>query len=58
VLGRNVNTTAILSGFGLTLSSEAFRQLSPELRRRFKKHTAPTTYIRTEDPHRLRWDRG
>ena len=57
VLGRNVNTAAILTGSGLTLSTEAFRKLGPELRRRFKKHTAPVTYIRTEDPHRLRWDR-
>jgi class 3 adenylate cyclase len=50
VIGRTVNTAAILQSQGVTLSAEAFRQLSPELRRRFKKHTPPITYIRGEDP--------
>lgn len=57
VLGKQVNTAATLTGSGVTLSTEAFRKLGPEARRRFKKHTAPITYIRQEDPHRLRWDR-
>jgi hypothetical protein len=34
---------------GVTLSVAAFRKLGPALRRRFKKHTAPVTYIRLED---------
>ena len=54
VLGRTVNAAAMLDSVGVTLSVEAFRSLSPELRQRFKKHTAPITYIRVEDPHRLR----
>jgi class 3 adenylate cyclase len=54
VLGRNVNTTAMLDSTGIALTVEAFRTLSPELRRRFKKHTWPVTYIRVEDPHRFR----
>ena len=58
LLGKTVNTAAILVGSGgVTLSTEAFRKLGPELRRRFKKHSAPVTFIRSEDPHRLRWDR-
>jgi class 3 adenylate cyclase len=58
VLGKHVNAAAMLpGGGGVTLSVEAFRKLSPELRRRFKKHSAPITYIRVEDPHRLRRDR-
>jgi adenylate cyclase len=52
VIGRAVNTAAYLESAGVTLSVEAFRQLGSELRTRFKKHTPPITYIRTEDPHR------
>jgi len=52
VIGRAVNTAALLETTGVTLSVEAFRRLGSELRARFKKHTAPITYIRTVDPHR------
>jgi class 3 adenylate cyclase len=52
VIGKAVNTTALLDGAGVTLSVAAFRRLGPDLRRRFKKHTPPVTYIRTDDPHR------
>ena len=54
VIGKTVNTAAMLDSAGVALSTEAFRTLSPETRRRFKKHTWPTTYIRVEDPHRFR----
>ena len=54
VLGKAVNAAALLDSPGVAISAEAFRKLSPELRRRFKKHTPPVTYIRTEDPHRTR----
>ena len=54
VLGKTINTTAMIDSLGVAISVEAFRKLSPELRRRFKKHTWPVTYIRTEDPHRFR----
>lgn len=57
VIGSDVNTAAMLDYSGLSLSVAAFRKLSPSLRTRFKKHTAPVTYIRVEDPHRLRWDK-
>jgi adenylate cyclase len=36
VLGKQVNTAATLTGPGVTLSTEAFRQLGPDARRRFK----------------------
>jgi class 3 adenylate cyclase len=52
VVGKAVNTAATLPESGVTLSVAAFRRLGPELRRRFKKHTPPVSYIRTEDPHR------
>ena len=54
VIGKTVNTAAMLDAMGVALSAEAFRKLSPQMRQRFKKHTWPTTYIRTEDPHRFR----
>lgn len=54
VVGRNVNTAAMLESTGVALSAEAFRKLSPAMRRRFKKHTWPVTYIRVEDTHRFR----
>ena len=50
VIGRAVNTTAVLQSQGITLSVDAFRQLGPELRQAFKKHTPPITYIRLDDP--------
>jgi len=49
VIGRAVNTAAVLQSQGITLSVEAFRKLAPELRQEFKKHTPPITYIRLED---------
>jgi adenylate cyclase len=54
VLGKNVNAAAMLDSTGVALSVEAFRKLLAETRKRFKKHTPPVTYIRLEDPHRLR----
>jgi adenylate cyclase len=49
IIGRAVNTAAVLETTGITLSVEAFRQLSSEVRQKFKKHSAPVTYIRHED---------
>ncbi len=54
VLGKSVNAAAMLDSTGVALSAEAFRQLEPETRKRFKKHTPTITYIRAEDPHRFR----
>ncbi len=55
VLGKTVNVAARLEATGVALSVEAFRQLGPEARQRFKKHTPPVTYIRRQDSHRPRW---
>lgn len=54
VAGKTVNTAASLDATGITLSVAAFRKLGAGLRRHFKKHTAPVTYIRLEDPRRPR----
>jgi adenylate cyclase len=55
VLGKAVNVAARLDSSGVALSAEAFRSLSSEMRKQFKKHTPPITYIRQEDAHRPRW---
>ena len=55
VLGNDVNTCASLHSPGVALTVEAFRKLGPELRRRFKKHTPPVCYIRSEDPRPFRY---
>jgi adenylate cyclase len=52
IIGRAVNIAARLESTGVALSAEAFRQLGPEVRQRFKKHTPPITYIRVEEAHR------
>jgi adenylate cyclase len=49
VIGKTVNVAATLDATGVGLSVAAFRKLGPALRRRFKKHTPPVTYIRLED---------
>jgi len=51
VLGKAVNVTAKLNTSGVALSAEAFQHLSPEVRKRFQKHTPPVTYIQQEDSH-------
>jgi class 3 adenylate cyclase len=48
LVGRNVNIAATLDTRSFALSVEAFRQLAPETRKRFKKHTPPITYIPVE----------
>jgi adenylate cyclase len=55
VIGQAVNTAAMLDSTGVALSVAAFRALGAEVRRRFKKHTPPVSYIRVEDPRRFRY---
>lgn len=50
VLGRAVNTASRLHSTGIAVSADAFRKLSPDLRRYFKRQTPPTTYIALDDP--------
>jgi adenylate cyclase len=58
VIGKAVNTAAMLDSAGVTLSVEAFRKLSPDMRTRFRKHTPPITYLRNDDPRPFRYSRG
>jgi len=52
VVGRTVNTAALLDTRSLAITPQAFRRLEPATRRRFKKHTPPVTYIPVEAAHR------
>jgi len=52
VFGASVNKAARLAPRGVALSPQAFRKLSPDTRKRFKKHTPPVTYIPLDEPHR------
>lgn len=45
VIGRAVNTAALVEAAGVTLTAEAFRKLGSAMRARFKKHTPPITYL-------------
>jgi len=55
VVGQAVNAAAMLDSTGVALSVAAFRALGPAVRRRFKKHSPPVSYIRLEDPRRFRY---
>ena len=50
--GGAVNTAATLASHGLTITPQVFRKLGPEIRKHFKKHTPPITYIPVEESHR------
>ncbi|HEY8175015.1 MAG TPA: adenylate/guanylate cyclase domain-containing protein [Gemmatimonadaceae bacterium] len=52
VIGRNVNAAAMLKPNGITLSAEAFRKLSPKLRKSFKEHAPEVTYVPADAPGR------
>ena len=49
VIGTEVNVTARLVSNGFAMSPEAFRKLSPEARKAYKRHTPPQTYIPSGD---------
>ena len=51
VMGDEVNVAARLLTRSFAISAQAFRLLSPDTRKRFKKHTPPITYIPVEDRH-------
>ena len=51
VYGKNINHTAVMRSFGISLSPQAFRKLNPEQRKSFKKHTPPVRYIPGYEPH-------
>ena len=45
VIGESVNTAATLASKGFAISPQAFRKLSAETRKLFRKHTPPVVYI-------------
>jgi adenylate cyclase len=51
VIGHNVNIAAAVPAQGMALSPQVFRKLSPAMRKLFKKHTPPVTYIGINDRH-------
>jgi class 3 adenylate cyclase len=52
LFGNVVNISATLPSNGYSISVEAFRQLKPETRKLFKKHTPPITYIGIDEKHK------
>lgn len=54
VIGNAVNVAATMRPSGVALTEEAFRELSAETQKQFKKHTPAVTYIPSEaqPPHR------
>jgi class 3 adenylate cyclase len=52
MFGSTINTMFLLKAAGSAITPEAFRKLSPETRKLFKKHTPPITYIPLEQSHR------
>lgn len=51
IIGHTVNIAAKLNSNGVAITPQVFRQLGPETRKRFKKHTPPVTYIPTNQRH-------
>jgi hypothetical protein len=45
------NIAATLPSNGYAISVETFRQIKPETRKLFKKHTPPITYIGVDEKH-------
>jgi len=52
IFGNTVNIAATLPSNGYTISVETFRQLEPETRKLFKKHTPLITYIGVDEKHK------
>jgi adenylate cyclase len=51
VYGKTVNICATLESGPLVMTPQVFRALNSEVRKNYKKHTPPVTYIRVEDSH-------
>ena len=52
VYGHAVNVAATLQSSGFALTAQAFRKLSPQTRKLFKKHAPPITYIPIDERHK------
>ena len=51
IFGDVVATAVVMRSRGFALTAQAFRKLSPETRKLFKKHTPPISYIPLEQSH-------
>jgi class 3 adenylate cyclase len=51
IIGATVNTMFLLKDTGFAITPEVFQVLQPETRMLFKKHTPPSTYIPSDEPH-------
>ena len=58
IIGKTVNIGARLVTHRMTVTPAVFRKLSPENRKRFKKHTPPVSYIGIDDPRPRDYWRG
>ena len=50
IIGKTVNIGAVLVTHHMTVTPAVFRKLSPAMRKRFKKHTPPVSYIGIDEP--------
>ena len=51
VIGTAANTAALLQTNGFAITPQVFRKLDKDVRKLFKKHTPPITYIPAEARH-------
>lgn len=58
IIGKTVNIGARLVTHRITVTPAVFRKLSPEFRKRFKKHTPPISYIGIDEPRPRDYHRG
>ncbi len=58
IIGKTVNIVVSMRGYRFTMTPAVFRHMSAPLRKRFKKHTPPTSYIGINDPRPRTYWRG
>jgi hypothetical protein len=58
IIGKTVNIVGSMRGYRFTITPAVFRRMSPLLRKRFKKHTPPASYIGIDDPRPRTYWRG
>jgi len=52
IFGETVNGAALLKSNGFAIAPQLFRKLSSDVRKLFKKHTPPISYIPIEERHK------
>jgi adenylate cyclase len=58
IIGKTVNIVVVMQSYRFTMTPAAFRALSPPLRKKFKKHTPPASYIGENEPRPRAYWRG